>query len=348
MVVTKSLFLFTVLIVSSAKTSVADNLPLFASDEVIDLVFEVPLNTIIKRAQDIPVVEGVMRFTDDDGKAVSLHIEMNTRGKSRLAYCHFPPLKINLQRDETDGTIFVGQNKLKLVTRCRRGSSFERYVLQEYAIYGAFNVVAERSFRVRKLQVTYRDTEGKRKDEVQAGYFIETDNEVAARYGMVEINVGKVKPAQLDPAHTNKLELFQFLIANTDWSTLSPADGEDCCHNSKLIAKPAAQHGWIVLPYDFDQAGLIFTRYAMPSANLGLRSVRQRLYRGRCINIHELDKTITIFNDRRPAIEAELLPDDLQGRYRKTAAKFIDEFYEIINDPEKRKKNIIDKCVGHA
>jgi hypothetical protein len=324
----------------------ADELPLFAADEVIDIVFEAPMTTIIRNAEKRPEVEGVMRYTEDDGRVVTLNLKMTTRGKSRLEYCRFPPLKINLKKGETDGTLFTGQNKLKVVTRCREGDAFERYLLQEFSIYGAFNVLTDRSFRVRMLNVTYRDTSGKRKDETHSSYFIETDKEVAARYGMEQRDIDKIQFSKLDPAHTSKLSLFQYLIGNTDWSMVAGPAGAGCCHNNKLIVTPGSENGWILLPYDFDQSGLINTRYSEPSEMLGIRSVRQRVFRGRCSNIDQLDDAIALFNERRGAIEAELLPAALEDKPRKTAAKYIDDFYEIINDPKKLQKNIIGKCIG--
>ncbi len=114
-----SLATFLVLVASVSHSA---ELPLFASDEVIDITFEVPMNTLVNEAERLPVVEGVLHYTADDGQTVTLDLEMNTRGKSRLEYCRFPPLKINLKRKQTKGTLFAGQNKLKLVTRCRTGA----------------------------------------------------------------------------------------------------------------------------------------------------------------------------------------------------------------------------------
>jgi len=321
-------------------------LPLFASDDVLGITFEVPMNTIVAKAEKKPEVDGLMHYTEDDGRPVTLRIKMNTRGKSRLAYCSFPPLKINLKRKETEGTLFAGQNKLKVVTRCRSRDEFDRYLLQEYSIYGAFNVLSGRSFRARMLNVTYRDSTGKREDELQAAFFIETDQEVAARYGMQELNLEKVEYSKLDPAHTSKLALFQYLIGNTDWSLLHGPPNEDCCHNNKLIIPPGAENGWIMLPYDFDQAGLINTRYAEPAEGLRIQTVRRRVYLGRCSNLEQLDGTIKIFNERRAAIEAALLPAALEGKYRKRAASYIGEFYETINNPKKLQKSIVARCVG--
>lgn len=329
-----------------AANALADELPLFASDEVIDIVFEAPMHTIVRNAEKRPEEAGIMRYTEDDGRVVTLNLKMTTRGKSRLKYCRFPPLKIDLKKSETDGTLFAGQNKLKVVTRCRAGDSYERYLLQEFSIYGAFNVLSGRSFRVRMLNVTYRDTSGKREDETHSSYFIETDKEVAARYGMEQRDIDKVAFAKLDQAHASKLTLFQYLIGNTDWSMAAGPPGAGCCHNNKLIVAPGSESDWIMLPYDFDQAGLINTSYSEPSEMLGIRSVRQRVFRGRCSNIDQLENTIAIFNERRAAIEAALLPAALVDRPRKTAEKYIDDFYEIINDPKKLQKRIIDDCVG--
>ena len=324
----------------------ADELPLFTSDDVIDIVFEAPMNTIVKNAEKRPEEAGIMRYTEDDGRVVTLNLKMTTRGKSRLKYCRFPPLKIDLKKSETEGTLFAGQNKLKVVTRCRAGDSYERYLLQEFSIYGAFNVLSGRSFRVRMLNVTYRDTDGKRDDETHSSYFIETDKEVAARYGMEQRDMDKVQFSKLDQAHASKLSLFQFLIGNTDWSMTAGPPGAGCCHNNKLIVTPGSENGWIQLPYDFDQAGLINTSYSEPSEMLGIRSVRQRVFRGRCSNIGQLEDTIAIFNERRAAIEAALLPAALGDKPRKTAVKYIDEFYEIINDPKRLKSRILNKCVS--
>jgi len=320
--------------------------PLFASDDVLDITLEVPMGTIIRDAEDRPVVPGQLQYLAEDGQALLVPLTMTTRGKSRLDYCQFPPLSINLKRKKASGTLFDGQNKLKIVTHCRNGSTFERYLHQEYGIYRAFNVLSDHAFRVRMLNITYRDSDGKRKDERRPGFFIESDVEVAARTGKEKLKVSRIDSAQLDPAHASKFSLFQYLIANTDWSMIKGPANESCCHNGKVIIRPGSQDGWIVLPYDFDQAGLINTRYSMPADGLGIRSVRQRVFRGRCRNIPQLETTVGIFNELRAALEAELLPDVLEGGTRRAADKYIDEFYQVINDPGRRQKKLADKCVG--
>lgn len=304
-----------------------------------------PMTTIINDAEDRPEVLGVLRYTDA-GVEVALDFTMTTRGHSRLEMCRFPPLSMNLKKKQVVGTLFEGQNKLKIVTRCKRGKSYERYLIQEFGIYRGFNVLTDYSIRARGLSVTFKDSEGKRKDEVQPAFFLESDDEVAERLSMEPIKSPTIHPAQLDSRHASIFTVYQYLIANTDWSMLKGPGSDPCCHNGKVIISPDTTSGWIVLPYDFDQAGLIYTGYSIPADGLGIRSVRQRLFRGRCLNLKHLDESIAMFNELRPQIEDALNPPEIDKRSRKSAAKYIDKFYEIVNDPKKRKKEIEDDCLG--
>ena len=46
--------------------------------------------------------------------------------------------------------------------------------------------------------------------------------------------------------------------------------------------------------------------------------MRQRLFRGRCLNLEYLDASITSFNELRPQIEAALNPPEIDERSRKS------------------------------
>lgn len=319
--------------------------PLFLADEPMAITFEFPVSELISRAENRPELEGVMRFRDPSGENVAIEMTMTTRGRSRLEYCRFPPLKVNLKKGQAKGTVFEGQNKLKIVTHCRTGSVHERYLRQEYSIYKAYNEITDYSFRARWIEATYRDTDGGDEDTHYA-FFIESNREVADRHGREKIEMPRIPLANLNARESNLFEVFQYMIANTDWSMLKGPGEEGCCHNGKLLAEPGSTSNWVVIPYDFDQAGLINTRYAVPGARLGIRSVRQRLYRGRCEFIDHLDETVALFNDKRAAMEQHMIEDALEGRQAKSAAKYINNFYEIINDPKEREKRLYDDCRG--
>ena len=339
-------WLAVVLCSACLSSSLAATQPLFEAHEPLSVVLELPTKEILRQARKKPTFPGVLRYAGPDGAEVALDIEVTTRGKFRLEECQYPPLSINLKRKQVAATLFAGQNKLKLVTQCRGSASYRRYLNQEFAIYRIYNLLSDYSFRVRMLEVTYRDSTGRRPDQVQPAFFIESNKKAAKRLGMKTIKADVVNTSQIDPEQLGIFTLFQYMIGNTDWSVRKGPGTEGCCHNGKVIAPPDAQNGWVVLPYDFDQSGIINTSYAAPSDKLPIKSVRTRLYRGFCRSNPQLDSTIALFNANRGAIE-DLFASGPDGPSKnKSALKYLKSFYEIVNDPKKRQKRIIDACQG--
>ena len=125
-----------------------------------------------------------------------------------------------------------------------------------------------------------------------------------------------------------------------------PGD-EDCCHNAKLIGEDNESIPKYGVPYDFDSSGLVNAHYAQPTNGLGLRTIRQRLYRGFCFANDALPEGIALFNEKKPEIVA-LFNDDrrLDDRTRERAIEYIEGFYEVINDPKKFSREITGKCRG--
>lgn len=327
-------------------SSHAQDDPLFLSDEPLAITVEMPMKVIIKDAEDKPVVEGIMRFTGADGTEVAVEMTMTTRGRSRLDYCHFPPLKMNIKKQQAKGTLFAGQNKLKIVTHCRKGDLHVRYLRQEFGIYKAYNELTDFSFRARWITVTYKDSAGKEDDEVHDAFFIESRRELTERHNREPVMANRVNSSFLDPVESSRYALFQYLIANTDWSMIKGPGEEGCCHNGKILMEAGTSSNWVVVPYDFDQAGLINTRYAMPADGLHIRSVRQRVYRGRCRHNPQLEDTMAQFNDKRAALERHLVPAEISKKSQKTAKKFVDAFFDIINKPKKHQRAFYGSCVG--
>jgi hypothetical protein len=322
----------------------ADELPLFASDAPLDIVLEFPLDVILRQADENPVVKGHVSYSDDTGNQVSIPVKVSTRGRSRLGMCRFPPLSLTMDKKRSKGTVFEGQNKkLKIVTHCKTSVAFRQYLFQEYSIYKAFNTLTDLSFRSRFLNMTYRNTDGSRRDIVEPAFLIESIYEVADRNDAKRQKVSKIRVAQLDPEYTILTALFQFMIGNTDWSVTDGSVEDGCCHNTKPLSPHGSATGWYVVPFDFDQAGLINARYAVPAAPLPIKSVRQRMFRGRCVHMDQIEQAIAMFNERRQQLENALIPPG--GKANKSTASYIDSFYAIINDPQRRLKYIEKSCV---
>jgi hypothetical protein len=323
--------------------------PLFEDHAPLHLVIQAPLAELIERKDDRPKVRGTVSYRDaDSGAPIELTATISTRGRSRLEYCDFPPLRLNFRRRQVPGTLFAGQNKLKLVTHCRRGAKHARWVGQEYLVYRMFNLLTEQSFRVRWLNIDYLDTARDNEPTTAVGFVIEAANNLAKRVNMKRFREQHIEPEQLDASQAALVTLFHFMIGNTDWSILSGAQGRRCCHNGEALVPSNMTDGIIVVPYDFDQAGIIATDYAVPSPQLRLNSVRTRRFRGLCSHNDQLPATIAHFNAYRPALETLIDSSDNPDATKRTMERYLAAFYRIISDQDMQRARIMEVCRGPA
>jgi predicted methyltransferase len=318
--------------------------PLFGSEDVLELTLTAPMRTLVADRADYPEVEGVITVAGPGGPT-ELDVDVRTRGKSRLSICTFPPLRLDFERGQVADTLFAGQNRLKLATRCKTGESYERYLEMEYQLYRVYALLSDVGYRVRPVRMRYVDTERDNEISEMTGFLIESIDELAARTQMAGLEMPEIPLEDLEVTRLATFALFEYFIGNTDWSVTSKnANDEICCHNSDTLT-PIGGGPIVSVPFDFDQAGIINTSYALPNERLGITSVRTRKYRGFCSANEHLDAVIAKFNAARPAIEAIFSGAKLDPRTRKSTADYIAEFYETVNDPEKlRKREIIDEC----
>lgn len=322
--------------------------PLFDDESNLQITIEAPMRSIIKGKLDRELHDAVVRYQDSSGQEVVLKAQLSTRGNARLDVCAFPPLRLILKKGETKGTLFEGQRRLKMVTQCKVGNAGEKWLLQELGIYRAYNVVSDYSYRTRRLDVTYQDTESARWNRTQPAFFIESTGEMADRLGLDSIRPTEVEPNQFEQAQLAKNLLFQMLIANTDFSAKKGPEGEGCCHNGRVLTVPGAQKNWIVVPYDFDQAGIINTDYAVADRRLGIKRVTRRKYRGFCWQNESLPAAVDSFRERQEAIIAALTPTEFSASRQKKARRFAGDFFEILDDPKELQEEIFDECRGAA
>ena len=240
---------------------------------------EAPLTTIFKdRGKERNERPSKLILPAADGQPTALKVDIRTRGKTRAErrICEFPPLRLDFDTAGR-GTMFETENALKLVTHCQDGrAEYDQYVLQEYLVYRVYNLLTDLSFKVRLARVTYVDTDGKRDPVTRNGFLIEDVDAVAARNGWQALRVPAVPPQISDPPTLALVEVFMYLIGNPDWSVFSIEPGEEtCCHNTVPIGAGAGPV--FSVPYDFDIAGIVHTRYAdrlfVPeSRNMGIRT----------------------------------------------------------------------------
>jgi hypothetical protein len=326
--------------------------PLFESHDLLQLTLEAPFKTIFReRDQESEEYPGTLHYIDADGTTVRLEVQVRTRGKYRLqrSTCNFPNVRVNFKKNQVENTVFHNQDKLKLVAHCQTNrEEYEQQTLLEYLVYRSLNLLTNLSFRVRLAQITYVDTDEDDDRLTKYAFFIEDENLMAARNGWEALKVPGIPPYEYEAADLTLVEVFQFMIGNTDWDAFNrPPDEQDCCHNAIPVGsmtKPVYP-----VPYDFDWTGVVDARYAKPHQSLGIRSVRDRLYRGICRPEGQfgqmLEPILQKFRENQDTIYALFQNQDgLEQEYIDRTIEYFDEFYEIINDPRKVKRRMVDRC----
>ena len=318
--------------------------PLFQDDKTLDVTITAPLTTLVKKRPKDDYLPGALRYADSDGNTVELDLEIRTRGHFRHDTCDYPPLRLNFKKSQTDGTLFDKQDKLKLVIHCDHSKNYEQIVLREHLAYRILNAVTNKSFRVRLLRVTYVNTENRNGGQVRYAFLIEHKNRFAARFDLKDLEIARTLVSSIQADRLNLTSVFEYMIGNTDFSPIAGAPNDECCHNYVLFGNDIDPI--VAIPYDFDQSGFVDAPYAEPNQQFHIRSVRQRIYRGRCANNKYVEASLQEFRDSREAIYALANEQEgLEPRVRESLIRYIDDFYQLSDDPRDVERKIINRCI---
>ena len=318
--------------------------PLFQDQEALPVTITGPLTTLVRERDKDNYLRGQFSFTDTDGAQKTLELRLRTRGNFRHRECDYPPILLNFKKSETRGTLFDGQNKLKLVIHCRKSSRYEQTVLREYLAYRMLSTLTDLSFRARLLHVSYVNEERDGSGQQRYAFLIEHKKRFSERVGLDSLAVENTSVDSLQPDQLNLTSVFAFMIGNTDFSPIAGPPGSKCCHNYVLFGDGEGP----ILPvtYDFDQSGFVDAPYAQPDHRFRIRSVKQRVYRGRCVNNEYLEDSLVRFRDARDDLYTLVKEQEgLEDGVRKDLIRYMNSFFRIINDPRQVERRMIDKCV---
>ncbi|MBT8088019.1 MAG: hypothetical protein KJO46_08275 [Gammaproteobacteria bacterium] len=313
--------------------------PLFDDDSILDLTLEGPLSATLKDREERHQRPFTLHVA---GKTIP--VKVRVRGKLRADECRFPPLRLNFPAEQSSDTVFSGENKLKLVTHCKKSSDYEKNVIEEYAAYRIMNVLSDVSLRARLLRIRYLDTDRPESDvNVRLAFVVEPDAAIAERLGGEMLQVRDVVKGMFNAEHEALVFIFQYLIGNTDWSYLRMLEDDSCCHNGRLIRVGDQNY---YLPYDFDMSGLVNARYAEPNPALRLRSVKIRRYRGYCTDSAALDRALQFVVGKREEILGLVadLPESTPTDRRSRMA-YIEKFFDKAARQDKLLKDFERRCL---
>jgi hypothetical protein len=323
----------------SQAAAVRDLPPLFTSETPLEFSIRANFRSLHRsRTRASGLHSAVITYTEG-GATRELPLQVRSRGIYRLRHCELPPLRLQFNRQAAGDTPFAGVRRGRLVMHCRNSDEYEDYVLREYQIYRMLNVLTPLSHRARLARVTYVDSASGRNLATRYAFIMEDDAAMAQRNAGRILEQQGARPGDLDPFHDALVGVFQFMVGNVDWSIAG-------LHNVMIVGTEANVYP---VAYDFDFAGAVNTRYAVPDARLGISSVRERLMRGYCVALEDFDRVFALFNEKQSELYA-LYQDEL-GRLlapatvRETLA-YYDEFYRTINDPRAARERIIRACRG--
>ena len=310
------------LVLALLTTSPTFGSSLFDHNSILEVSLSGPISTVIRqkrKREEHPFTLAV------DG--VSIDVAVRIRGNSLVSACRFPPLRLNFTASGPDGTSFAGEDKLKLVTHCKNGSQRSQdSVLNELTAYRIFNLISDRSYRVRLLKIRFEDTDGKQRklEEPHYGFLIESDEGLARRLGGTVAKVKSIRFSDLDIRQTAQLNVFQYLIGNKDWSFVRSEDDDTCCHNIDLLY---VDDTLVPIPYDFDLAALTGVKYRNKDE---LNHSTRRTYEGYCRTpANMLDQAIDHIQPLRDEIlsTARLVPA-LDNDARERRVTIADGYFE--------------------
>ncbi|HSG96947.1 MAG TPA: hypothetical protein VLA11_03060 [Woeseiaceae bacterium] len=333
-----------------SSSAVADERkPLFREHSALKAVLTAPLSqTYAQRNSDVRLYfPGQWSYIDQSGETLRLDVSIRIRGNFRRSYCELPPIRLNFKKSQVEGTLFSGQDKLKLVAPCQHGLKAQQALLLEFMAYRIYEILTDQSFGTRLLRLSYVDADEKLKSWTDLVFVIEDEGDMGKRLGLDKANVAENRFEDLDHGSTALAELFQLMISNHDYSVLRGPKGEYCCHNVEIFTSEEAADRRIPIPFDFDMSGLVNAEYASPPSHLPIRLVRTRFYRGLCQPPEVMEDAIAhILSKKQEILDLFRNQPELSRNSRNRNLRYLGEYFAMLEDPVERQEKVLERCRG--
>jgi len=307
---------------------------LFQDEEPLKIKLKYSNKEMNKKTNDSTFIETQLSY-EQDGVWKDIDVRLRARGNFRRNTCYWPPVRVKIKKSAAKETIFEGNKSLKLVLPCMMEPDRNDNIMKEYMAYKLYEQISPYHFNARRVDIDFTEIKGRKEKSHQIkGFLIEDDDIVADRFeGKVVDRF--IHPLAMDAETSVQNAFFNFLIGNTDISVAYQ-------HNAKLLY---IGKRLIPLSYDFDMTGFVNPSYATVNETLGIKSVRDRKYRGfkRDGSIIETVRQLYISKkaDLLSIVESHASQFDNEREYKETF-KFLNSFYDIIEDDKEYNSQIVD------
>lgn len=313
---------------------------LFDTDDLFEITLKFDISRYKRAKSDTLYLDAVLTYFINKTDSIVKNIKVRARGNiRRTAICDFPPLMLNFQMKDSIGTEFAGINKLKIVPYCKIG--YEQYILKEYLAYKLYNVLTDYSLRTRLFKITYLSSVKEKKPVTQFGFAIEPVSLLEKRTKTKELSYTAVTQRSLRIDMLDRMAIFNYMIGNTDWSV-------PIKHNVLLLteAKNAPVNENLIVPYDFDYAGLVSTDYAVPFESLPIKTVQERLYMAVCRSETEFANALIEFAEKKEEFYKVINTFPyISERSRKDMINYLNGFYYGMDKRNSLVKKLLNDCL---
>jgi hypothetical protein len=305
-----------------------DPVVFFQQESPLNVTIHVDMKKMLRnKMKEGAMFPAVVTIQWPDSSQVSEPVKLETRGHYRKESCFIPPLKIHFKN--AGAPTFSPLGALKLVNVCNIGNkSHHAYLLKEYLVYKLYNVITDKSYRVRLLHIQFADSSSMLKINSGYGFLMEDTKDLAERNDCVERKRNIEHTEATNRQQMTRVALFEYMIGNLDWSV-------PMRHNIKLIvSKSDTNNIPFAVPYDFDHSGLVHTDYALPPTNIGVSSVTERVYRGFERTMQELQLVADEFLGKKQEM-LQLINgfDLLPVLHREEMVSFLNDFFKVLSKP---------------
>lgn len=311
---------------------------LFKTNDPLPMKMTFSVKDLRKTTNDSTFMDSFILVESSPGKWDSIPMEMRTRGNFRLDNCFYPPLRLKFKKNTADGTIFQKNTSLKLVMPCQKGKGADSFIGKEFLAYQLLEDITPYYFETRLVKINFTNLDDKKGEEIEMlGFLIQDDDKVADRFEGKVLEGRKIPASFMQDSATIRQDFFQFMIGNTDFSTLF-------LHNQKVLQLP--DETVIPLSYDFDMSGLVNPPYAQVSEKLNIKAVTDRLYRGFCRDQAFVEVIRQEFLSKEDQLWSTV---DQQQPYlseadMKTAKNFLKGFFDILKNDRLFRDQVLLAC----
>lgn len=311
---------------------------MFDGEEPLKVTIRTEMKTLMKADTSYVKADFILKTASGE---MMIPVRLKARGAFRKDFCSMPPLRMKLDQERMKDSTLKKVMNVKLVTQCKPVKVYDTYLLTEFLAYKLYEKSNPYHFRTRLMEVEWVDVSRPDKAPVlQHAFAIEDIDQLAARMGCRVIETPAIRYQDLNRKELIHFSLFQYMIGNTDWNVRVQ-------HNLKLL-QPLDESfpPLIPVPYDFDYCGLVNASYAIPALELEIKSVRERLFLGPCMEEDETVAALSMFKIwKEPFLEIVRTYPYLPAADLRIAENYLLRFFELADSPPAFYRRINGECL---